>query len=502
MRYTLDSIVALLPEKPVAPATVRTSCTHTKATGEPFQGESVIAAYNRTHPITELMLAHGYTQSYGDKWNRPDSKSRGVSVHPDTNTMYAYSQNDPMYTDGIHSASAFDIYMKLEHGNDLRSAVREAAREMGMTAEKKTPSPTFTHFLAALRKWIVTADLSVIIPAQHHGANGYRTGDTDRRAFDALLDIFERYGSFTGPISYNQGHLHSGLSADAFRNSIKRWLDTCVLSRGLPDTDGGAYHYTLDTCVLSRVGIVIEAKLPPTKYASVFSQEKGEDAWQLRGSKAQREKAIIKALGPSALHVVSNLIVGERTHQAALAGRTYKKASAISRVVKRLEDCGVVTTEKVGRQQFVTLLPDWQARVQEYVPYMPTFGNKDRREFNAETRVVENCDRQLAKGIGNTEKLLSKREAAMCSLAVRMERDMTGIDFDTQSEKMRRLLRSDALRRNASLEGKARKHVAKPWLDANKETPRMRSIKQTTEDNETLLYAREQVKQGAYYEVA
>lgn len=479
------------------PSTSRsTSHIQPKAHAVPFAGESVIDAFNRTHTITDLMTAYGYTKSYGDKWNRPDTKNRGIQLHND-NTIYTHSDGGKLQ--GKRLYTAFGLYCVHEHGGDAKAAVKQAAADMGMVRkpvaeEKKTDQPSFADYVRGLRQWIVTADLESVIPSHLHSANGYKTGDNDRKAFDTLIDIFERYGKFNGPISYNQGNLISGMSNNTFRDCLKRWLETCLLRRHEPDTKGGAYWYTLDTdtCVLRRVGIVIKALPTPAKYASVYSQEKGEDAWQLRGSKVQKEKALIKALGPAALHVVANLVAGERTHQAAIAGRTHKNASAISRILKRLEDCNVVETEKVGRQKFVTLLPDWKERVQEYTPYMPTFGNKDRREFNAETRLVEHCDRQLAKGIGDTEKLLSKREQAMRSLAVRMERDLSGIDFDTQSEKMRRLLRMDNLQRNATIAGKARKHQAKPWMDLGKETARMRTIRQTTEDNETLLWARQQ----------
>ena len=84
------------------------------------RGESVIGQFNASHSIADLLGAHGYTQR-GKRWSKPGtSHGAGVMLLND-GRLYSHHAGDPL---AGRACDAFDVFATLEHGGDVRAAVR------------------------------------------------------------------------------------------------------------------------------------------------------------------------------------------------------------------------------------------------------------------------------------------------------------------------------------------------------------------------------------------
>ena len=98
----------------------------------------VIAAFNRSHSIEALLIAHGYTQR-GKRWISPASSSGLAGVVMLDDRVYSHHGADPL-ADG-HSHDTFDVYRILDHGGNWRAAVKEAATLLQLDARRaETPA--------------------------------------------------------------------------------------------------------------------------------------------------------------------------------------------------------------------------------------------------------------------------------------------------------------------------------------------------------------------------
>ena len=120
---------ALCPWAPPAPEPAA------RLSAPPTGGPSVVDAFNQAHDIGELLRAHGYRPRGEGRWIAPSSESglAGV-VRLGSGKVFSHHGSDPL-ADGF-SHDAFDVFRILAHAGDHRSAVREAARLLGIT----TPS--------------------------------------------------------------------------------------------------------------------------------------------------------------------------------------------------------------------------------------------------------------------------------------------------------------------------------------------------------------------------
>lgn len=100
---------------------------------------SVIDAFNGAHAIEVVLERNGYARS-GDRFIRPGGTSASVSVKAARSCHF--SSNDPLNDGqvktgmGVHDA--FDVYAHLEHGGNVKAAVKSAARLMNI--EPAAPS--------------------------------------------------------------------------------------------------------------------------------------------------------------------------------------------------------------------------------------------------------------------------------------------------------------------------------------------------------------------------
>jgi len=88
---------------------------------------NVIAAFNATHSVEELIEAHGYTRR-GNRWMSPTSSSGLAGVVILDGRVYSHHGSDPL-ADG-HTHDAFDLFRILAHGGGMKSAIR-AAEDLG-----------------------------------------------------------------------------------------------------------------------------------------------------------------------------------------------------------------------------------------------------------------------------------------------------------------------------------------------------------------------------------
>jgi len=106
--------------------------------------DDVIAEFNRTHRIADLLTAHGYTLSKRNgnlqRLSRPGREANEtsivVSVLAGTERSYHHSTTDALHTDK-HARDAFDIWAHLEHAGDAKAAYTAAKKAQGKWTEAK-----------------------------------------------------------------------------------------------------------------------------------------------------------------------------------------------------------------------------------------------------------------------------------------------------------------------------------------------------------------------------
>jgi putative DNA primase/helicase len=107
---------------PVAAPTYRTRAPDPGRT-------SVIEAFNAAHDVGAILQAYGYVRR-GQRFASPSTDhAAGIKVL-ESGKIYCHHAGDPLASE--HALDSFDVYRLLEHQGDTRSAVREAARLLGL----------------------------------------------------------------------------------------------------------------------------------------------------------------------------------------------------------------------------------------------------------------------------------------------------------------------------------------------------------------------------------
>lgn len=116
--------------------------------------DDVIGAFNRRWSPVEFIERNGYKRS-GQRWlfNGSSTGLPGVVLLPDSEPQRVFSHHagDPLATG--HACSAFDCLMLLEHGGDMRAAVRAAADALGLSRrnDRERVDPETGEVLSAAR---------------------------------------------------------------------------------------------------------------------------------------------------------------------------------------------------------------------------------------------------------------------------------------------------------------------------------------------------------------
>jgi AAA domain len=124
----------------------------TQAKQRDTNNPSVIDAFNASYAPGDILEGNnGYIPKRGNRWMHPSSTTGmpGVRLLPNSTPERIFSShsNDPL-NDG-HAHDAFDCYRILEHGGDIKSAVREAARLLGIgNRQQEAPQREYSSLLS------------------------------------------------------------------------------------------------------------------------------------------------------------------------------------------------------------------------------------------------------------------------------------------------------------------------------------------------------------------
>ena len=91
---------------------------------------SLIARFNREHPIKDMMLAAGYEPTHGTRWKRPGGETGTVLVDEDEGKTFHFNSKDAMYNG--HRNDAFDFETVYRFGGDQREAISYWAEKYGV----------------------------------------------------------------------------------------------------------------------------------------------------------------------------------------------------------------------------------------------------------------------------------------------------------------------------------------------------------------------------------
>ncbi len=99
-------------------------------------GASVIDAYNAAIPIETALSDRGY-RVVGERAIRPGGQHCSVTIRD--GRSFHHNSGDPL-ADGYWHA-AFDVYCQLDHGGNVKGAVKAAAARLGMSYLPAPPNP-------------------------------------------------------------------------------------------------------------------------------------------------------------------------------------------------------------------------------------------------------------------------------------------------------------------------------------------------------------------------
>ena len=117
----------------------------TRKNATPYEGESVITAFNDAHDVRALLEQHDYKPNRNkSRYLAPFSSSglAGVVVFDDGQACYSHHGSDPLADE--HPHDAFDLYRILDHDGDTKDAVKGAAKLLGMKPQGRKAKATVT----------------------------------------------------------------------------------------------------------------------------------------------------------------------------------------------------------------------------------------------------------------------------------------------------------------------------------------------------------------------
>lgn len=99
-------------------------------------GTSTIQAFNEATDIGSVLETHGYRPCGATGFIRPDGDHASVIVIAGQNRSLHFNSNDQLHrvspTGSLHAQTPFSIICELDHGGDVRAAVRHAAELLGL----------------------------------------------------------------------------------------------------------------------------------------------------------------------------------------------------------------------------------------------------------------------------------------------------------------------------------------------------------------------------------
>ena len=140
-----DEALALFDAaRALAPVVEHPTSANGGGRGAAERGGDVIGAFNRAHTITEILETHGYQPFSHNRYVRPGGRRDSVAIIGDRSVHY--NTADALYSEapggGYHSHSPFGAWCLLEHGGDVKAAVRAAAQQLGLSQQRRAPQNT------------------------------------------------------------------------------------------------------------------------------------------------------------------------------------------------------------------------------------------------------------------------------------------------------------------------------------------------------------------------
>ena len=228
------------------------------------QTDDVIASFNQSHSLIDLLTAAGYPLGWqrGNvaRLSRPGKPKNETSVivFTDINRSYHHSGNDALYTTG-HTRDAFDVWTHITHNGDTKAAWAAAKQEQG--------------------KWEAAPVLVFDHKPQSIGSTIRRIVVNKRQDRDILDDTIEAIRTVnaaqnSNPILYARAGILSQVATDENGNHFIRNAEGAVLSSILVHAvdwvkqyrDKTGEIYLDDTSIPERIVKMLEV---PTGWAHV-----------------------------------------------------------------------------------------------------------------------------------------------------------------------------------------------------------------------------------------
>lgn len=293
-------------------------------------------------------------------------------------------------------------------------------------AEEHPRRPDVSATIAAARARLHSIDLAEYVPADKQAARGYQTRERDLAVADAILDVYDEYGSLDGPLGHKQLRRMCNFGG---KGCVMRAMD-CLESwfiRPLPLEDGdpannSAHRYEL---VFFGLGEVV-AQMDPLLHTNtveggpsaqqVYSQLRKHDAfcatttpitsemiaereaagnpystrYTLTAVYRRRLQAVLPAAGRTGLVIINALVnAGGHIPYRELVGLGGRKKHTISRAVTRLAELQFITLDE---HRGVDLRDDWREWLDKIEDLMPTAGNGRRRIARDALTTLDTCE--------------------------------------------------------------------------------------------------------------
>ena len=183
------------------------------------------------------------------------------------------------------------------------------------------------------RQWIRTHSFLPFIAPELLPESGLRNEPTLRRVADAVLDLFEEYGSLSGFLSLREIRRRAGVGKDTVRRAMARLMPWFV---ALTDheqnaNEGAALHYVLTFRVIETVCLPQDVDRGDclNNAKSPFTLHKAHDAFTIGGNRDMRNAALFYVIGRPAVDVLIQLEGYDRPRRAAWADyRAAQKGAA------------------------------------------------------------------------------------------------------------------------------------------------------------------------------
>jgi len=104
-------------------------------TSKPTSEDNIIQKFNEIVTVTSVLEHNGYTRVSPTRYLSPFSTTglAGVHIFPNENRMFSHHGSEPF--DSSKSHDAFDMFLHFECGGDMKVALKEAAKQLGVTTE-------------------------------------------------------------------------------------------------------------------------------------------------------------------------------------------------------------------------------------------------------------------------------------------------------------------------------------------------------------------------------